>query len=76
MSTMEADGFMIDIVGANQIRAIIGFRVDGQSEGQNNVIELNTWVHVALVVNTATKNAIVYIHGQRAYEMKDLAVTY
>jgi len=70
------DGFLIDIVGANQIRTIIGPRVDGQSEGQNNVIELNQWVHVALVLNTALKNAVVYIHGKRAYEMKDLPVSY
>jgi|MDTC01.1.fsa_nt_gb hypothetical protein len=70
------DGFLIDIVGANQIRTIIGPRVEGHSEGQNSVIELNQWVHVALVLNTALKNAVVYIHGKRAYEMQDLPVSY
>jgi hypothetical protein len=44
----------------------------GQEERQRNAIELNTWVHIALVLDTASRSAVLYINGKEAYSMQDL----
>jgi hypothetical protein len=69
-----ADGFLIDLIGANQIRTIIGNKCGGQDKDQPSTIQLNQWSHIALVLSQKTKNAILYINGKKAYELADLPV--
>jgi hypothetical protein len=67
-----SNGFLIDLVGSNQVRTIIGARFGGQGKNENSAITLNKWTHVALVLNQKSRNAVVYINGKRAYEIKGL----
>lgn len=69
-----SDGFLIDLVGANQVRTIIGGRSAGLEKGLPSAIQLNQWSHVALVLNQTTRNAILYINGREAYTLTDLPV--
>lgn len=69
-----SNGFLIDLVGANQVRTIIGARHGGMDDAQSSAITLGRWAHIALVLNQASRDAVVYIDGKAAYEMKDLPV--
>jgi hypothetical protein len=69
-----SDGFLIDIIGANQVRTIIGSECGGQDKDQPSTIQLDQWTHIALVLNQKTRNATIYINGKKAYELKDLPV--
>ncbi|MBI9018648.1 MAG: LamG domain-containing protein [Phycisphaerae bacterium] len=69
-----SDGFLIDIVGDNQVRTIIGSRSAGVEKDQPSTIQLNQWSHIALVLNQKTKNAILYINGKEVYTLADLPV--
>jgi hypothetical protein len=68
------DGFLIDLVGANQVRTIIGGRSAGMENDLPSTIQLDQWSHISLVLNQKTKNAILYINGKEAYTLSDLPV--
>lgn len=68
------DGFLIDLVGANQVRTIIGGRSAGMENDLPSTIQLDQWSHISLVLNQKTKNATLYINGKEAYTLTDLPV--
>ena len=67
-----SNGFLIDLIGANQVRTIIGAKLGGQGKDENSTITLNKWTHIALVLNEKSRSAVVHINGKKAYEMKGL----
>jgi len=71
-----SDGMLIDIVGANQVRVIIGSKFAGLDDGKLNVLELGEWTHIALVVDTEKASAVLYLNGKQALKISDLPTTH
>lgn len=68
------DGFLLDLIGDNQVRMIIGSKCGGQDKDQASTIQLNQWSHIAAVLNQESANAVIYINGKKAYELQNLPV--
>jgi hypothetical protein len=69
-----SDGFLIDIIGDNQVRMIIGGKCGGQDKDQPSSIPLNQWTHIAAVLNQESSSAVIYINGKKAYEITQIPV--
>lgn len=72
ISVGGADGFLLDIIGASQVRLLVGNRHAGQD--QASAIPPNQWSHIAVVLSQATRSAVLYINGRKAGEIADLPV--
>jgi hypothetical protein len=69
-----SDGFLIDIVGDNRVRAIVGNKVGGQGANQGRTIAPGQWVHTAMVLDQDSRTAAIYLDGREAYDITDIPV--